>query len=94
MKFALNRLAASGLLTAFWLSCSPGAFAAESHNGRVVKIDTAENKLTIAAVMGHKSLRVIKPELLTALKVGDQIKFTIGQDGTEVVVIGIEINKQ
>jgi Cu/Ag efflux protein CusF len=90
----LNSLSVRGLLAAFWLLCAPGAFAAESHNGRVVKIDTAENKVTIAAVMGHKSLRVLKPELLSSLKVGDQIKFTIGQDGTEVVVVAIEINKQ
>ena len=68
--------------------------AAESHNGKVVKIDPAESRITIAAVMGHKSLRVIKPELLSQIKVGDQIKFTMGQDGAEAVVTGIEVNKQ
>jgi CxxC motif-containing protein len=81
------------LIFALWLSAASFAIAAESHNGKVVKIDTTENKITIAAVMGHKSLRVLKPELLTPLKVGDVIKFTIGQDGAEVVVTGIELNK-
>jgi hypothetical protein len=81
------------VIAAFWFAWTSFAMAAESHNGKVVKIDTTENKITIAAVMGHKSLRVLKPELLTPLKVGDVIKFTIGQDGAEVVVTGIELNK-
>lgn len=84
----------SALAAIFLAFCAPASWAAESHNGRVVKIDAAEGKITIAAVMGHKALRVLKPELLTQVKVGDQIKFTMGQDGTEAVVTGIEVNKQ
>ncbi len=81
------------VVAAFWFAWASFAIAVESHNGKVVRIDTVESKITIAAVMGHKSLRVLKPELLTPLKVGDVIKFTIGQDGAEVVVTGIELNK-
>ena len=89
---AINALKSSVALSC--LGCALLAQAAESHNGKVVKVDTAENRITIAAVMGHKSLRVLKPELLSQVKVGDQIKFTMGQDGTEAVVTGIEVNKQ
>lgn len=72
---------------------APLVAAAESLNGRVVSIDVAAKKITIAAVMGHKALRVLNPQLLEVVKVGDQIKFTTGQDGTEVVVTTIEVSK-
>jgi Cu/Ag efflux protein CusF len=58
----------------------------QSFYAEIVKIDRNTNKVTLKAVMGHKTLRVAKPELLDGFKEGDQVIFEIGQDGTEPIV--------
>ncbi len=60
----------------------------------VVKIDHEQKRVTLKAVMGHKSLRVQRPELLEGLKVGDQVLFETGQDGPEVIITVLTITKK
>jgi Cu/Ag efflux protein CusF len=58
----------------------------QSFYAEIVKIDRATNKITLKAVMGHKTLRVARPEILEGFKEGDQVIFETGQDGVEVIV--------
>ncbi len=69
----------------------PGSAYAQrqSFYAEIVKIDRSTNKVTLKAVMGHKTLRVAKPELLDGFKEGDQVIFEIGQDGTEPIVTAL-----
>jgi Cu/Ag efflux protein CusF len=58
----------------------------QSFYAEIVKIDRATNKVTLKAVMGHKTLRVARPDILDGFKEGDQVIFETGQDGVEVIV--------
>jgi Cu/Ag efflux protein CusF len=70
------------------------AQARQSFYAEIVKIDRATNKVTLKAVMGHKTLRVAKPDMLEGFKEGDQVIFETGQDGTEVIVTVLTIAKK
>jgi Cu/Ag efflux protein CusF len=60
----------------------------------IVKIDVAQKKVTLKAVMGHRTLRVARPEMLEGFKEGDQVLFEVGQDGTEVIVTILSFAKK
>jgi Cu/Ag efflux protein CusF len=66
----------------------------QSFYAEIVKIDRGANKVTLKAVMGHKTLRVAKPDMLEGFKEGDQVIFETGQDGTEVIVTVLTIAKK
>jgi Cu/Ag efflux protein CusF len=68
------------------LPTSSHAQSRQSFYAEIVKIDRATNKITLKAVMGHKTLRVARPEILDGFKEGDQVIFETGQDGVEVIV--------
>ncbi len=90
-SLAQNLLLTLGLALGASLALSSllpsSAFAQrQSFYAEIVKIDRNTQKVTLKAVMGHKTLRVAKPELLDGFKEGDQVIFEIGQDGTEPIV--------
>jgi Cu/Ag efflux protein CusF len=73
-------------LAASLVSTNSHAQSRQSFYAEIVKIDRATNKITLKAVMGHKTLRVARPEILEGFKEGDQVIFETGQDGVEVIV--------
>ena len=58
---------------------------------KVVKIDAAEARITLSAIMGHKDLKASEPALLEKVKVGDRVRFLVGSSGNEVVITAIEV---
>jgi Cu/Ag efflux protein CusF len=52
----------------------------------IVQINVDKKTVTLKAVMGHKTLRVARAEMLEGFKEGDQVLFEVGQDGTEVII--------
>ena len=58
---------------------------------KVVKIDAAESRITLSAIMGHKDLKAKEPAMLEKVKVGDRVRFLVGSNGNEVVITDIEV---
>jgi Cu/Ag efflux protein CusF len=79
-------------VTAFTVLTSTAlhAQASSAPQGRlyaeIVKIDVDKKTVTLKAVMGHKTLRVARADMLDGFKEGDQVLFEVGQDGTEVII--------
>jgi Cu/Ag efflux protein CusF len=92
---ALRTLALRALLAAACLGVLSPASAqdggAAKYNGKIERIDAEKGILTVKAVMGHKDLRLATPALLEKLKVGDQVRLTLGPNGTETVVTSVEV---
>ena len=96
MSLSLMRVLGSWLVVfGLMTSLMPDARAqAQVFYAEVVKIDHEQKRVTLKAVMGHKTLRVQRPELLEGLKVGDQVLFETGQDGAEVIITVLTITKK
>jgi Cu/Ag efflux protein CusF len=77
-----------------WFAPSEVHAQAAKIGGQVVALDREKNTVTLKAVMGHRTLRVLRPALLDGLKVGDEILLAVGQDGKEIVVTEIEVLKK
>ena len=88
-----NRLALS-LWLAIFLLMQPSAHAqTQKLSAQVMKIDLVAKTVTLKAIMGHKTIRVVPPSLLDGIKVGDIVLITAGQDGSESVVIAMTLVK-
>jgi Cu/Ag efflux protein CusF len=96
LSFSLSLTLALGLSIGIATGLATGVQAQErqSFYAEIVKIDRASNKVTLKAVMGHKTLRVARPDILEGFKEGDQVIFETGQDGTEVIVTVLKSAKK
>jgi Cu/Ag efflux protein CusF len=72
---------------------SPASAQASRFWAEVVKVEVVERRLTLKASMGQQTLRVAPGVALDALKAGDKVLLTFGQDGSESIITSIEVIK-
>ncbi len=95
--FALRPLVVAATVVAV-LALSPGggmpSFAqASRYAAEIAKIDIAQKQVTLKASMGQQTMRVASGVALDALKPGDKVLVTFGQQGTQSVITSIEVLK-
>jgi Cu/Ag efflux protein CusF len=90
MRFALTAMAKVTLALSL-LCAMPTRAQARGYAAEIAKIDLAEKRVTLKASMGQQTMRVAAGVALDALKPGDKVLVTFGQEGTESVIVGIEI---
>lgn len=66
---------------------------ASKFSAEISKIEIAEKRVTLKASMGQHTLRVAPGVALDAIKPGDKVLLTFGQDGTESIITSIEVIK-
>lgn len=66
---------------------------ASGYAAEIAKIQIAERQLTLKASMGQQTVRVAPGVAIEALKPGDKVLITFGQDGVEPVITRIEVVK-
>ena len=73
------------------LAVTPALAQASKFAPEITKIEVAEKRVTLKASMGQQTLRVAPAVALDALKPGDKVLLTFGQDGDEPVITSIEV---
>jgi Cu/Ag efflux protein CusF len=75
-------------------ACAGPALAqASGYSAEIAKIDISDKQVTLKASMGHQTLRVAAGVALDALKLGDKVLVTFGQEGAEPVITKIVVIK-
>ncbi len=69
----------------------PARAQATGYAAEIAKIDVAERRVTLKASMGQQTLRVAARVVLDALKPGDKVLITFGQERSEAVITRIEV---
>jgi Cu/Ag efflux protein CusF len=75
------------------VGATPALAQASRFSAELTKIEIAEKRVTLKASMGQQTLRVAPGVALDALKPGDKVLITFGQDGTESIITSIEVIK-
>jgi Cu/Ag efflux protein CusF len=90
-------LAAAAAVAAALLLSPAGVGLALAHasgySAEIAKIDLSEKQVTLKASMGQQTVRMASGVALDALKPGDKVLVTFGQEGTEPVIIKIVVIK-
>jgi Cu/Ag efflux protein CusF len=87
---------AATVVAAFLLSpavVGPALAQASGYAAEIAKIDLSEKQVTLKASMGQQTVRVASGVALDALKPGDKVLVTFGQEGTEPVITKIVVIK-
>lgn len=72
------------------LGTAPALAQASRFSAEIVKVEIVERRVTFKASMGQQTLRVAPGVALDALKPGDKVLLTFGQDGNESIITSIE----
>jgi Cu/Ag efflux protein CusF len=89
-------IAAATVVAALLLSPTGVGLAlaqASGYSAEIAKIDLSEKQVTLKASMGQQTVRVASGVALDALKPGDKVLVTFGQEGTEPVITKIVVIK-
>jgi Cu/Ag efflux protein CusF len=71
----------------------PALAQASGYSAEIAKIDISDKQVTLKASMGQQTLRVASGVALDALKPGDKVLVTFGQEGAEPVITKIVVVK-
>jgi Cu/Ag efflux protein CusF len=82
---------AAAVLASWLLGALPARAQARGYAAEIANIDLAEKRVTLKASMGQQTMRVAAGVALDALKRGDKVLVTFGQEGGESVIVDIEI---
>jgi Cu/Ag efflux protein CusF len=76
-----------------WSTISATAARAQAsrYAAEIATIELPEKRVTLKASMGQQTLRVGPRVVLAALKPGDKVLVTFGQEGTEAIITNIEV---
>ena len=75
------------------LGAARAAPKASRYAAEISRVEIAERQLTLKASMGQQTMRVARRVRLDAIRAGDKVLLTFGQEGTESVITGIEVVK-
>lgn len=80
----------AALLALSALGTTPSCAQAGGYLAEIKRLEVAERRVTLKASMGEMTVRVAPDVALDAIKPGDKVLITFGQDGGEPVITRIE----